>query len=266
MTKPGPLAAKLGSAYARFLRGEPAALVAMLADDVVYYLPGRHLGGGVLRGRQAVLERLVAAARWCNPPPHATLLDFVGAGFLVSSLERFAAERPGARVDQMAVVVWRFAPGGDDRCIEIRSQFEDQAAMDSFWSPFVPTGTLEAELDAYFTKYAQLFDAGDVESIARCYAIPCYLVRSGSVAIVRSNEALRETLRALVASHERAGYGRATFSALSLVARDEGLVLAVVPWTVHARSGQVMWRFDVAYNLLRRDAAWMIVAATTYAA
>ncbi|HLY37469.1 MAG TPA: nuclear transport factor 2 family protein [Candidatus Binatia bacterium] len=131
-----PLAKRLRDAYERFLEGNPEALVAMLADDVVYELSGRHLGGGVLRGKTVVLERIAAAAQWCEPPPKIVVVEVVSAGALVVSLERFVAECRGARVDQHAAVVWRFAPDG--RCVEMSTCFEDQEAVDRFWEPFTP--------------------------------------------------------------------------------------------------------------------------------
>jgi ketosteroid isomerase-like protein len=172
--------ARQRNAYERFLGGDPAPLLAMLADDVVYHLPGRHLGGGVLRGKSALLERLAAAAAWCSAPPRSALVEIVGADPLVVSLERFTAERSGARIDQLAAVVWRFA--GDGRCVEIWTHFDDLAAVDRFWESFAP----DDELHAYFTAYAAAFDAGDVDGIARFYEVPCLFMRPGSAVPIDS--------------------------------------------------------------------------------
>src|SRR2546426_2982072 len=64
----GPIA-HLRDAYARFAAGDPSGMAAFLAEDVVYHLPGAHLGGGRVDGRAALFGRLAAAARWCDAPP-----------------------------------------------------------------------------------------------------------------------------------------------------------------------------------------------------
>lgn len=120
----------LEAAYRRFLDGSAQDLLALLSDDVVYHLPGLHLGGGTLDGRQEMFERMVSAARSCSAPPRVELLSVASAGNLVVTVERFQAETDGGSLDQHAGVVWRFAAG---RCVEIWSHFEDQPACDAFW-------------------------------------------------------------------------------------------------------------------------------------
>ena len=86
---------ELEAAYRQFLRGRPDDLVQLFADDVAYHLPGLHLGGGTLRGRHSVLERLMWAAETCSAPPQVELLRAISAGNLVVTLERFHAEVGG---------------------------------------------------------------------------------------------------------------------------------------------------------------------------
>jgi ketosteroid isomerase-like protein len=263
MTAPPSLAERLRRAYARFLDGEPSALVDLLADDVVYRLPGRHLGGGTLRGKAALLERLAAAARWCPTPPAGVLLDVAGAGALVVSVEHLTAERPGGRLSQHAAVVWRFA--ADGRCVEIATWFEDQAAVDRFWEPFVPADDAARALHECFTAYARAFDAHDVDAIARYYRLPCVFARAGSIAVVESAEALHASLGELVAAHERAGFGRARVGALSVLDRTADGAIVTVEWTVETVTGAPLWRFAVTYDVVRSGDAWHILAATTHA-
>jgi beta-phosphoglucomutase-like phosphatase (HAD superfamily)/ketosteroid isomerase-like protein len=123
-------AAHLGDAYGRFLAGEPEALARVLARDVVYHLPGRHLGGGSLRGRDAVFARTADAVAACETPPGIALVHAVGAGDLVLTVERFAARRGGRTLEDDVCVVWRFDGG---RCLELWSKFAAQAACDRFW-------------------------------------------------------------------------------------------------------------------------------------
>jgi len=125
-----PLGELLESAYRSFLNGSPRELLALFHDEVAYHLPGFHLGGGTLRGRNALLERLAAAAQACTSPPRIDLLSVLSRDAWVVTFERFRAESPTTSVDQRVCVVWRFV---GERCVEIWAHFEDQPACDAFW-------------------------------------------------------------------------------------------------------------------------------------
>ena len=120
----------LRAAYEAFAGGDLRPLVALLADDAAYHLPGRHLGGGTLRGRAEILERLAATARSCDAPPTVRPYAFAGARDHLLSIERFSAHRHGRVLEQDVIVVWRIAEG---RCVEIWSRFADQGSCDRFW-------------------------------------------------------------------------------------------------------------------------------------
>ena len=125
---------RLRAAYDRFLGGDPAPLIELLSDQVVYHLPGQHLGGGTVQGRAALFERMSRASAMCTEPPSAELLGAANAGDLVVTLERIHAKAADRLLDQYACVVWRFSQG---QCVEIWSHFEDQLACDAFWSGMV---------------------------------------------------------------------------------------------------------------------------------
>ena len=120
----------LVDAYRCFLAGDPAPLIGLLAEDVVYHLPGRHLGGGDLVGRAAVLHRLAESAAAFDEAPVIELLHGAAAGGFVVTVERFSARRRGRVLAQTVCVVWRMAGGA---CAEVWAHFEDQAACDAFW-------------------------------------------------------------------------------------------------------------------------------------
>ncbi|MGH7894806.1 MAG: nuclear transport factor 2 family protein [Candidatus Binatia bacterium] len=124
------LSARLTRIYESFAAGDPRPMSEFLADDVVYHLPGKHLGGGALHGRVEVLERVAKAALDCDAPPTIRLIAVVASGALAVSLERFTARRAGRTLDQEACVVWRIV---GERCVEIWSHFADQPACDRFW-------------------------------------------------------------------------------------------------------------------------------------
>ena len=122
--------ARLREAYGAFAAGDGRPLVQFLAEDVTYHLPGRHLGGGTVRGRAEVLERTAQAALSCDAPPEIRLQRVVGFGEFVLSIERFVARRCGRTVDQYVCIVWRMTGA---QCTEIWSTFSDQASCDRFW-------------------------------------------------------------------------------------------------------------------------------------
>ena len=122
---------RLRDAYVRFLRGEPAPLVDLLAPDAVYPLPGRHMGGGQLEGREAILRRAAAALRACEAPPSVAVLGACGDPSVVLTEEQYSARRGGRRLEQRLCVVWRFE---QDRCVELWAHFENQGACDAFWA------------------------------------------------------------------------------------------------------------------------------------
>jgi ketosteroid isomerase-like protein len=128
---PPDLASRLRGLYESFACGDPRAMMEFLADDVIYHLPGRHLGGGTLHGRAELLERVATAARECDRPPSIHLISAVASGEFVVSVERFAARRRGRALDQEVCVVWRIV---QERCVEIWSHFSDQDACDRFWA------------------------------------------------------------------------------------------------------------------------------------
>jgi ketosteroid isomerase-like protein len=123
-------AARVREAYAAFAAGDGRALVALLSDEVVYHLPGNHLGGGTLRGRAEIFGRLATAAAALDAQPTIRIGAVVGSGEWVISRERFRARRGERVLDQDVCVVWRMSDG---RCTEMWARFADQAACDRFW-------------------------------------------------------------------------------------------------------------------------------------
>jgi beta-phosphoglucomutase-like phosphatase (HAD superfamily)/ketosteroid isomerase-like protein len=123
-------AAGVHVAYEAFGSGDGQPLAELLADEVVYHLPGEHLGGGTLRGRADVFRRIADAASVLDAPPTISLQNVVGFGEWALSIERFTARRGGHVLDQEVCVVWRIV---DARCVEMWARFSDQASCDRFW-------------------------------------------------------------------------------------------------------------------------------------
>jgi len=121
----------LREAYDAFLRGEPARLLNVLAEGATYHLPGKHMGGGCLDGRRAIVHRASAAARACDEPPAVMILDARGDERIAITTERFSARRGRHALDQTVRVVWRFEAS---KCVEVWAHFDDQRACDAFWA------------------------------------------------------------------------------------------------------------------------------------
>jgi ketosteroid isomerase-like protein len=120
-------------AYQSFLDGEPGEFLAFLDERVTYHLPGKHLGGGTLYGRRAILERATKASLACDAPPRVELLHIAAHGPFVVTFEHVTASRAGRTLDQFASVVWLIK---DDRCVEIWSHFADHTTCNEFWHDF----------------------------------------------------------------------------------------------------------------------------------
>jgi len=125
-----PWVTRFRDAYAAFVGGDPAPLLPLLTAATVYHLPGNHLGGGELRGRDAIVRRLVAAASACESPPVVAVLDAFGDHRVVVTTEHLQARRRDRVLDQRIHVVWRFEQAA---CTRIWAHFEDQRACDAFW-------------------------------------------------------------------------------------------------------------------------------------
>ncbi len=96
----------------------------------MYHLPGRQLGGGDLRGREAILTRGREYAASFDEPSRSEVLDVVANDDFAVTFERFHAKRHGRTLDQTIRGVWHLREG---RAVELWAHPEDQAACDAFW-------------------------------------------------------------------------------------------------------------------------------------
>jgi len=118
-------------AYEQFLRGEPSTFIEMLDPGAVYHLPGGHMGGGRLQGREAIFGRVAAALQAYDASPTVRVLAARGDDSVVLTSERYTGRRGIRRLDQQVCVVWRLE---HDRCVELWAHFESQDACDAFWA------------------------------------------------------------------------------------------------------------------------------------
>jgi len=125
-----PNAVRVREAYTRWFEGVVSPMMKLLSEDVVYHLPGKHMGGGDVHGHAGLLglgrERPIAY----DEQPHSEILDVVANERFAISYEHHVAKRKGQTMDQVICSVWRI--GQDGRVAELWAHFEDQDAVDAF--------------------------------------------------------------------------------------------------------------------------------------
>lgn len=126
-----PNAAIVRDVYTRWFEGAASPMMRLLAEDMVYHLPGRHLGGGDVHGVDELLRLGREYGGSYDEAPHSEILDVVADDQWVISMERHVAKRHGRMLDQVICGVWRIEGG---RAVELWAHFEDQAACDAFWA------------------------------------------------------------------------------------------------------------------------------------
>ena len=126
----------IGEYLAAMERGDREAAVALYADDVVMYVPGRSAFAGERRGREAVLAYLQAALEFAERGIEVELVDLLaGDGERVALLLR---ERLHGTCGELVLRRANVYTIRNNRIAEIRIFEHDQYAVDA---------CLEAEAD-----------------------------------------------------------------------------------------------------------------------
>ncbi|PYS92087.1 MAG: DUF4440 domain-containing protein [Acidobacteria bacterium] len=126
-----PNAAVLRRIYEAFARGDFAALSDLLADDIVWHVPGRSLVAGSYHGREELLGYFGQLIELSGGTFKAESRDIVANDKHVVSLEHLTAERAGKSLDVELALVVRVSDG---RIVEARDYFSEQNVWDEFWS------------------------------------------------------------------------------------------------------------------------------------
>ena len=105
------------------------AIAELLADDVVYYFPGRNSVGGTYRGKAEVLGLFGAFGRLFDQPLEMTSHDVVASEAHVVDLATYAGVRRGAAFTWNAVRLYHVDA---DRISEIWLMIGDLYAFDEF--------------------------------------------------------------------------------------------------------------------------------------
>jgi ketosteroid isomerase-like protein len=105
------------------------AIEALLADDIVYYFPGRSPVAGTYRGREAVVGLFRAFASLFDGPIEMSTHDVVASEAHVVDLATYAGSRGGERFTWNTVRLYHV---DGDRIAEIWLMIGDQYAFDAW--------------------------------------------------------------------------------------------------------------------------------------
>ena len=113
-------------------RGDVAALMDMLADDIVWHVPGRNLLSRNYNGKAEVAGFWARARELSGGTVRTELIDVLGGDGFGIALVRVFAEREGKSLGgQFQAFTYRIVHG---KIAEFWFMVEDRYAVDAFWS------------------------------------------------------------------------------------------------------------------------------------
>ena len=113
-------------------RGDAATVMELLADDVVWHVPGKNLLSRDYSGKAEVAGFFGRARELSGGTVRTDLIDVLGSEGFGIALVRVFAEREGRSLDgQFQAFTYRVKNG---RIAEFWFLVEDRYAVDAFWS------------------------------------------------------------------------------------------------------------------------------------
>ena len=113
-------------------RGDVAALMDMLADDIVWHVPGRNLLSRNYNGKAEVAGFWARARELSGGTVRTELIDVLGGDGFGIALVRVFAKREGKSLGgQFQAFTYRIVHG---KIAEFWFMVEDRYAVDAFWS------------------------------------------------------------------------------------------------------------------------------------
>lgn len=130
-----PNAVKLKDAHEAFQRGDLDALFGLMADDVVWHMPGNNVLAGSFRGRAAIMESFGALqanvdAYWAWP------LDYFGSDDHVVLVALVRARKGERTLETKECLLWRV--DADGKLAEVWHMALDEKAWDAFFQGDLP--------------------------------------------------------------------------------------------------------------------------------
>jgi ketosteroid isomerase-like protein len=118
--------------YELFSQGDVEGFQKMLADDVIWHVPGRCPIAGEYKGRQAVLGYLTTIDELSGGTYRISdVHDVIANDDHVVGLHHSVATRPGKTYDYNETIIMHVREG---RVTEVWEVYGDQYEIDDFWS------------------------------------------------------------------------------------------------------------------------------------
>ncbi len=125
-------AALLRRLFDAFAQRDVDVVAALLADDVVWTVPGEMPVAGVHRGRRPVVRFLGQTSRLTEGTYRSELRYALGGEGRAVAVYRATGRRPDGRaLDLDQILLCRIEDG---RLVEVRAVPTDQAAFEAFWA------------------------------------------------------------------------------------------------------------------------------------
>ncbi len=122
----------IGRWFLSQVRGDPEAFRALLADDVVWHVPGRNLVSKDYRGVDEVIGFLARVRELSGGSARPQLLSVLANDAYTVALVRMFAEREGRKLDG-SFQAWAYRIAGG-KIAEFWFLVEDRYEVDAFWS------------------------------------------------------------------------------------------------------------------------------------
>lgn len=115
--------------------------------------------------------------------------------------------------------------------------------------------------DDYFASFQRL----DVAATAGYFAVPAFRAVMGRIAILASEQDVRDLLHGLCARLRECGYQESRIAALDVTVLDATIAHVRARGTRHDGGGAAFERFDVVYTLVRpgTGSEWRITGLTS---
>jgi ketosteroid isomerase-like protein len=123
--------------------------------------------------------------------------------------------------------------------------------------------TLLEEAQAFFDRYGRDFDLADWPAFCAHYCEPAFSVRAdGTVAVLGNWRAVEQFFSRVWSTWRQEGYGRFSFSDLSVAPVGGQSVLTTLTWHLLRADGSEIRQWDQSYQLLQVAGAWKVLSST----
>ena len=126
-----PHAQLVASGYDAVARGDLDALAAVLAEDILWHVPGQGVISGDYRGRDGVVEFFTKAQELSNGTMRVELHDISATDDHTFAIQTNRAERNGKTLNARVAAVFHVRDG---KAAEVWFFTNSQYDSDAFWS------------------------------------------------------------------------------------------------------------------------------------